>query len=453
MRRAWFSVAQHLYSYSVAFGHARVDTHIRYSPHFWRGRTLDKLGDGSLTMPSVVSKELRILVLEDEADDLVLINRELRKSGLDFRCKRVDTREDFVRELQHSRPDLILSDHGLPAFHGFAALAIARNQCPDVPFIFVTGSQGEEMAAETFRSGATDYVLKGRLSSLVPAVQRALHLVEERARRQEAEQALRESEERFRALVEGVKDYAIIMLDLQGHITSWNTGAEFVHGYGAGEIIGRHFSCFYSADEIIDGKPEKSLELAKAYGRLEEEGWRVRKDGAQFWANAVISTSYDHRGELRGFALVTRDVTERKQAQEALQKSEERYRRLVKLRAEAFFARSGNGGGFADSAAVRLLDAVRRCLNLKFKRIGRMTAVSVDSKNKTISLRLDLKGEPAPVEVNIRGYMLQVENGAAFLELGFVRTTREWIDTLLEHHFKQRRLEVTGWEYLVKALL
>ena len=208
---------------------------------------------------SIVNKELRILVLEDVADDVELINRELRKSGLAFRCKRVDTREDFVRELEHNPPDLIFSDHGLPTFHGFSALAIARNQCPDVPFIFVTGSQGEEMAAETFKGGATDYVLKDRLSGLVPAVQRALHLGEERARRQAVEHALRESEERFRMLVQGVEDYAIIMLDPEGHITSWNIGAELVQGYGASEIIGRRFSCFYLAEDVKRGKPEKAL--------------------------------------------------------------------------------------------------------------------------------------------------------------------------------------------------
>ena len=402
---------------------------------------------------SIVNKELRILVLEDVADDVELINRELRKSGLAFRCKRVDTREDFVRELEHNPPDLIFSDHGLPTFHGFSALAIARNQCPDVPFIFVTGSQGEEMAAETFKGGATDYVLKDRLSGLVPAVQRALHLGEERARRQTVEHALRESEERFRMLVQGVEDYAIIMLDPEGHITSWNTGAELVQGYGASEIIGRHFSCFYLAEDVKRGKPEKALELAKAEGRFQEEGWRVRKDGTPLWANAVITTLRDPQGELRGFALVTRDVTERKQAQEALQKSEERYRRLVKLRAEAFFDRSGNGGGFADSAAVRLLDAVRRCLNLKFRIIGRVTTISVDSQNRTINLQLDLRGESAPVEVKVHGYTLREEKGAAFLELGFVETSRKWVNALLERHFPRRRVEVTGWEKLIKALL
>src|SRR5258708_2768368 len=102
-----------------------------------------------------------------------MINHELRKGGVPFRAKRVETREAFMHELEHHTPDLILSDHGLPSFDGFTALAIARNKCPEVPFIFVTAAQGEQMAIETFESGAADYVLKHDLSRLVPAVRRA----------------------------------------------------------------------------------------------------------------------------------------------------------------------------------------------------------------------------------------------------------------------------------------
>jgi PAS domain S-box-containing protein len=308
-------------------------------------------------MPSVVNKELNILIMEDVAADVVMINHELRKGGLAFRSKRVETRDNFIRELRESPPDLIFSDHGLPAFDGFSALAIAREKCPDTPFIFVTGSMGEEMAIETFKSGATDYVLKSRLSNLVPAVQRALHLAEERTRRRQAEDALRESERRFRMLVEGVKDYAIIMLDSEGNITSWNTGAELVQGYGASEIIGRHFSCFYPAEEVQERKPDEVLNLAATKGRSEEEGWRVRKGGSPFWANVVMTALRDNRGELRGFVLVTRDVTERKHAQEALQKSEERYRRLIELCPDALLVQSNNRIVFVNSAALRLLGA------------------------------------------------------------------------------------------------
>ncbi|MBE8521288.1 PAS domain S-box protein [Amycolatopsis sp. H6(2020)] len=136
-------------------------------------------------------------------------------------------------------------------------------------------------------------------------------------------------DERFRLLVQGVLDYAIFMLDTGGRIASWNAGAERIKGYAAEEIIGQHFSVFYPADDVAAGKPARELELAVAEGRLEDEGWRLRKDGTRFWANVVITALYDERGELRGFGKVTRDVTERRAAEAALRESEERFRLLV----------------------------------------------------------------------------------------------------------------------------
>jgi PAS domain S-box-containing protein len=269
--------------------------------------------------------ELRILIIEDMASDVVLINHELRKGGLAFRSKRVDNKEAFLHELQHHPPDLILSDHGMPAFDGFTALAIAHDRCPEIPFIFVTGTLGEEVAIETLKSGATDYVLKSRLATnLMTAVQRALREKEERIKRRHAEAALRESEERFRMLVEGVKDYAIFMLDPGGHVSSWNAGAEWIKGYSANAVLGQHFSCFYRRAEVDHGDPARALQMAAAEGRFEEEGWRLRKGGAPFWANVVITALRDERGELHGFAHVTRDITDRRQAEEGLQKSEAR---------------------------------------------------------------------------------------------------------------------------------
>ncbi|MFY9559315.1 MAG: PAS domain S-box protein [Terriglobales bacterium] len=129
---------------------------------------------------------------------------------------------------------------------------------------------------------------------------------------------LRQSEERFRLLVEAVQDYAIFMLDPDGHIVSWNAGAQRIKGYHGAEIIGRHFSCFYPPEDLQSGKPELELQAATKDGRFEEEGWRVRKDGSRFWASVVITAVRDHAGTLIGFGKVTRDFTERMYAQEAL---------------------------------------------------------------------------------------------------------------------------------------
>ncbi len=267
-------------------------------------------------------KEIEILMVEDVPADVVMVNRELRKGGLNFRSKRVDSPEAFLNQLQQDPPDLILSDHGLPSFDGFTALAIAQDQCPDVPFIFVAGALNEQMIIDAFKGGATDYVLKSQLTRVVPAVQRALRSSGSRAQMTPKERALVESEERFRMLVDGVKDYAIFMLDAFGRVTSWNAGAQHLHGHTAEEMLGQNFKSLYLREDIDRGLPERALKTAGEEGRFEEAGWRVHKSGEKFQANVVITVLRDEQGRLRGFAHVTRDVTARSQAEEALRKSE-----------------------------------------------------------------------------------------------------------------------------------
>ena len=132
-----------------------------------------------------------------------------------------------------------------------------------------------------------------------------------------AEEQLRLSEERFRSLVQEVRDYAIFMLDPVGRIVSWNEGAQTIKGYKADEIIGQNFSRFYTSEDIERGKPEEELRIAAAEGRWEDEGWRIRKDGSRFWANVVMTALHDKEGNLFGFTKVTRDITEGKRAREA----------------------------------------------------------------------------------------------------------------------------------------
>jgi PAS domain S-box-containing protein len=142
-------------------------------------------------------------------------------------------------------------------------------------------------------------------------------------------ETLRQSEERFRLLVDSVRDYAIFMLDPSGVVLTWNAGAERFKGYRAEEIIGSHFSRFYPPEALARGLPDEELEVASQAGSFEDEGWRVRKDGTLFWANVVITAMRDDSGQLVGYAKVTRDLTQRRSHEEAMRLSEERFRLMV----------------------------------------------------------------------------------------------------------------------------
>ena len=168
--------------------------------------------------------------------------------------------------------------------------------------------------------------------------------MEPRPERRKVSEALKRSEETFHHLVAGVEDYAIFLLDAQGRIESWNTGAERIKGYTAEEILGKHLSIFYPREVVEKGWPQHELETAAREGRFEDEGWRVRKDGSRFWANVVITAQRADDGTLQGFLKITRDLSKRKQAEENLRQSEERLRLLIEgVRDHAIIALSPDG--------------------------------------------------------------------------------------------------------------
>ena len=181
--------------------------------------------------------------------------------------------------------------------------------------------------------------------------------------RKAAEQVLRQSEEQFRLLVQGVSDYAIYLLDPDGRVSNWNLGAQRIKGYFPNEIIGQHFSRFYTEEDRAAGVPEEALETAKKVGRFEREGWRVRKDGSRFWAHVIIDAIRDEGGDVIGFAKITRDITERKEAQEKLEKARE-----FSLQSQKLEAIGQLTGGIAHDFN-NLLSAVLGSLEMLRKRL------------------------------------------------------------------------------------
>lgn len=199
---------------------------------------------------------------------------------------------------------------------------------------------GEEVVQVQHRmEGQEDRMFRTTLSPVIDAAGRSLYLflqVQDVTRQHAAESELRRSEARFRLLVEAVQDYAIFMLDPTGHISSWNAGAERSKGYRADEIIGKHFRVFYPLEKQEAQHPEYELREALQHGKYEEEGWRLRKDGSQFWAHVTITAVHDGDGTLVGFAKVTRDTTERRNMVRAQQEANQQLAELAEQQAEFF---------------------------------------------------------------------------------------------------------------------
>ncbi len=268
--------------------------------------------------------QYKFLHLEDSSLDAELIRVRLTKDGLKFTILRVVGHDDYLEALQNDKFDLILADYSLPGFDGLKALEYAQTHVIDTPFLFVSGVLGEEVAIETLKQGATDYVLKHRLDRLAPAVRRALTEARERADRRRMEAALRESERMHRLTLDSIRGHAILTMDISGTITSVNAGATGVLGYRDSELLGQASKIIFTAGDQEAGVPQREMQTAKRRGIAEDERWHVRKDGSQFWGSGLVAPLLDESEILRGYTKVVRDMTEWKQAEEALREADRR---------------------------------------------------------------------------------------------------------------------------------
>jgi PAS domain S-box-containing protein len=261
-----------------------------------------------------------ILVVDDDAKSLIAMEALL--SGPGRRIVTAASAAEALRCLLRQDFALILLDVRIPDMDGFetASLIRQRERSRYTPIIFISAIDTlESDVAKGAASGAVDYLFK----PVVPQVLQAkvavfvdLFQMNERLK----QQAIRQSEERFRLIVESFQDYAVFMMDSEGRVTLWNRGAERIWGYPQEEVIGKSFECFNTPDEQPAHTPGDILRRTIAEGRHEEEGWRSRKDGSRFWANVVYTTVRDDKGELIGFSAVSRDVTDRKRAENELQR-------------------------------------------------------------------------------------------------------------------------------------
>ncbi|MBI3192564.1 MAG: PAS domain-containing protein, partial [Pedosphaera parvula] len=263
------------------------------------------------------------MIIEDVAEDAALINRELLKGGFPFRSTKVDNRESLAWELEKKPPDLILSDHGLPAFSGFDALALARQRCPDIPFIFVTGSLGEEMTIRAFEQGATDYVLKSRMSDIVPVVRRSLREAAERVKRKETEEALRRSEQLYRAVAQNIPNGGVAIFDRDlRYLVVDGSGALEALGLASGGLVGKTVFEVFPPEtcEILEPLYRRALAGEQAITEITycartflAHVMPLRDDGASIHSGIVLGL----------------DITARKQAEEQVRRLNEELEQRV----------------------------------------------------------------------------------------------------------------------------
>ena len=268
--------------------------------------------------------QIHLLHLEDSSLDAELIRVRLVKDGLDLAVHRVVGHDDYLQALQDQKFDLILADYLLPGFDGLKALEYSRTHAVDTPFLFLSGVLGEEVATEALKQGATDYVLKHRLDRLAPAIRRALAEARERADRRRMEAALRESERMHRLTLDSIRGHAILTINIEGQVTSVNAGAAGVLGYRDEELVGRPSSVIFTEEDVSNGVPRREMDGARRRGIAEAERWHLRKDGSRFWGSGLVTPLLDESGQLRGFTKVVRDMTEWKQAEEALLQADRR---------------------------------------------------------------------------------------------------------------------------------
>ena len=283
----------------------------------------------------------RILLVEDVAEDAALIERELRRAGIAVATRRVETERAYREALASFVPDIVLSDHSLPTFGASDALRIALLEAPDTAIIIVTGSLDEETAAEYIKAGAADYIVKHHLERLGPAVLRALDLRRARTDQARAEEARRQGEERFRALIEHGAD-AVALVAPDGTLLFASHSTERLLGFRPAELVGRSSSERVHPDDI----PRVQSALADIVTRPGTPlalGLRWRhKDGS--W-RSIDAVAVNRLAEPAVGAIVVnfRDVSERRQAEAALRESEERYRTLVEGVRDVIFALSPEG--------------------------------------------------------------------------------------------------------------
>jgi PAS domain S-box-containing protein len=379
---------------------------------------------------------ITVLHVDDSAQFTELVREYVGHHHDDIVVRSASNGDDALAQLGATDDiDCVVSDYEMPRLNGLELLETVRERWPDLPFVLFTGQGSEDVAARAIGAGVSDYLQKragtDQIEVLVNRIRNAvaLHRVGE-----EHERTSRWAEAQFELMVETVEDYAIFSLDEDGFVQTWNSGAEKIKGYTADEIIGRHFSVFYPGEAVADGVPERNLREAAAEGRVVDEGWRVRKDGSEFWANVTI-TALREEDALVGYAKVTRDGTQRKREQELLEQKEQLEDLIAAishdLRTPLAVAR-GNVDLAVETGDLSRLDATTRALVRAGELLDYLSLLAQEGKQIMEPESVDLR------EVAERAWQV-VETETAALDVaegGTLLADPQRLQQLLENLFR-----------------
>ncbi len=301
---------------------------------------------------------IKVLLVEDRVEDAELLLREMRRSGLTIVSRRVENEADYQEALDKFAPDLILSDYTLPGFDGPLALKIAAERRPDTPFIFVSGTIGDERAIEALKQGAIDYVLKDNRVRLVPAIERALKEVEEREARRWALRELEESEERFRFTMH-YSPIGTALVAPDGRWLGVNPALCDIVGYSESELLTSNVQAITHPEDRDVDRTQTARMLAREIDTYQVNKRYVRSDGRVVWTQLSGSVVWLQTGEPHYFIYQIQDITDRVRTEDALRVSEERFRSIAEATQEWIWEIDANGSYTFCSPAVETILGIK----------------------------------------------------------------------------------------------
>jgi PAS domain S-box-containing protein/putative nucleotidyltransferase with HDIG domain len=401
--------------------------------------------------PSAISDPqcLRVLIVEDSEDDALLIIRALKKGGYAPEYERVETAASMRKALQDKTWDIILSDYKLPHFNGIDAITLLKEANIDIPFIIISGAIGEETAVECMRLGAHDYIMKNNLSRLCQAIARELEEADSRSKRKQAEEALHHSEEKYRTILENIED-GYYEVDLEGNFTFFNDSLCRIHGYLREELMGMNY--WRHVDE------ENLAKVFQTFRSVYETGepargfdWQIiGKDGSKRHIEASVSLRKNSSGQPIGFQGISRDITERRQAEEERKQSFERMRKALRNTVQAISLIVEMKDPYTSGHQRRVSDlasAIAREMGLSSDRQDFIRTAAITHDIGKIAIPTEILSKPTKL-IDLEFNLIKTHSQSGYDILKDIEFTWPVADVVLQHH---ERMDGSGYPQGLKG--